>query len=47
MSEFANGVWLFVGAKHENAAWYYKEPLAGAVDLRDHVAFCEYIYSDA
>ncbi|KAH0531922.1 hypothetical protein TsFJ059_000684 [Trichoderma semiorbis] len=26
-------------AKHENAAWYYKEPLAGAVDLRDHVAF--------
>ncbi|EHK22264.1 uncharacterized protein TRIVIDRAFT_110616 [Trichoderma virens Gv29-8] len=27
------------GAKYENAAWYYKEPLEGAVDLRDHVAF--------
>lgn len=46
MSEFANECDA-VGAKHENAAWYYKEPLAGAVDLRDHVAFCKYNYSDA
>ncbi|KAL7789026.1 hypothetical protein V8C37DRAFT_386989 [Trichoderma ceciliae] len=27
------------GKRHDNAAWYYKEPLEGAVDLRDHVAF--------
>lgn len=33
----------FVGQKLENAAWYYKEPLEGALDLKDHVAFCEYI----
>ncbi|PON29431.1 hypothetical protein TGAM01_v201680 [Trichoderma gamsii] len=23
----------------DNAAWYYPQPLEGAVDLRDHVAF--------
>ncbi|KAM0258104.1 hypothetical protein ACHAQJ_004009 [Trichoderma viride] len=27
------------GHKLENAAWYYKQPFEGAVDLRDHVAF--------
>ncbi|KAL7802165.1 DUF427-domain-containing protein [Trichoderma longibrachiatum ATCC 18648] len=27
------------GQKLENAAWYYKEPLEGALDLKDHVAF--------
>ncbi|KAL6896487.1 DUF427 domain-containing protein [Trichoderma evansii] len=27
------------GQRFDNAAWYYPQPLEGAVSLRDHVAF--------
>lgn len=34
-------IMMTIGQKLDNAAWYYPQPLEGAVDLRDHVAFCK------
>lgn len=29
----------------KNAAWYYPDPMEKAKNIKDYVAFCEYLFS--